>query len=64
MFSRGMEILQNTGKHCNRVNILIYFNDFQYSAVFLYPLKTSENIWVSDVFRGFRDAAEFWKAEH
>ena len=28
------------------------FNPFQSSVTFLYPLKTSENLWFSDVFRG------------
>ena len=28
------------------------FNPFQASAPFLYPLKTSENLWLSDVLLG------------
>ena len=27
---------------------------FRATGLFLYPLKTSENIWFSDVFRGYR----------
>ena len=27
---------------------------FQVNFSFLYPLKTSENLWFSDVFRGYR----------
>ena len=37
---------------------LVYFvglNPFQSSVTFLYPLKTSENLWFSDVFRGYRN---------
>ena len=29
-----------------------FFNSFQSSVTFLYPLKTSEKLWFSDVFRG------------
>ena len=25
---------------------------FHFNVLFLYPLKTSENLWFSDVFRG------------
>ena len=31
---------------------LNYVNLFHASDHFLYPLKTSENLWFSDVFRG------------
>ena len=30
-------------------------NPFSPSVTFLYPLKTSENLWLSDVFRGYRN---------
>ena len=30
-------------------------NPFQPNISFLYPLKTSENLWFSDVFRGYRN---------
>ena len=30
------------------------FNPFHATDIFLYPLKTSENLWFSDVFRGVR----------
>ena len=29
-------------------------NPFRATDLFLYPLKTSENLWISDVFRGYR----------
>ena len=29
-------------------------NSFHATCLFLYPLKTSENLWFSDVFRGYR----------
>ena len=29
-------------------------NPFHSTCLFLYPLKTSENLWFSDVFRGYR----------
>ena len=34
--------------------IIRYFNSFNATALFLYPLKTSENNRFSDVFRGYR----------
>ena len=34
-------------------NIHVYINPFQANTPFLYPLKTSENLWFSDVFRGY-----------
>ena len=32
--------------------LTLTFNPFQANVPFLYPLKTSENLWFSDVFRG------------
>ena len=29
-------------------------NLFHATCLFLYPLKTSENLWFSDVFKGYR----------
>ena len=34
----------------------IVINPLQPSVAFLYPLKISENLWFSDVFRGYRKA--------
>ena len=31
------------------------FNLFHASGLFWYPLKTSENLWFSDVFRGYQE---------
>ena len=31
-----------------------YINPFHTTGLFLYSLKTSENLWFSDVSRGFR----------
>ena len=30
------------------------FNSFRAIGLFLYPLKTSQTLWFSDVFRGYR----------
>ena len=35
-------------------------NLFQANAPFLYPLKTSENLWFSDVFRRYRKETLTW----
>ena len=32
-----------------------FLNPFLSNATFLYPLKMSENLWFSDVFRGYRN---------
>ena len=32
----------------------IHFNPFSTNVPLLYPLKTSENLWFSDVFKGYR----------
>ena len=31
-----------------------FFNLFYAAGLFLYPLRTSESLWFSDVFRGYR----------
>ena len=31
------------------------FNLFHANGLFWYPLKTSENLWFSDVFRGYQE---------
>ena len=33
----------------------IFFNPFHANGPFLYPLKTLENLWFCDVFRGYRN---------
>ena len=33
----------------------VAFNPFKSSVTFLYPLKTSENLWFSDDFRRYRN---------
>ena len=35
-------------------------NPFQANVPFLYPLKTSENLWFSDVSRGYRKGTLAW----
>ena len=32
-----------------------FLNPFQSSVTFLYPLKKSQNLWFSDIFRGYRN---------
>ena len=34
--------------------LLVTINPFHATGIFLYPLKKSENLWFSDVFRGYR----------
>ena len=33
---------------------MFMMDPFHANDLFLYPLKTSENLWFSDVFRGYR----------
>ena len=58
---------------CNFYNILIFFilqkyfnravyllNPFHATGLFLYPLKTSEKLWFSDIFRVYRKRPMAW----
>ena len=36
------------------------FNPFQANVPCLYTLKTSQNLWFSDVFRGYGNGALAW----
>ena len=42
-------VVQFVDTKCNKVN------PFQVNVPFLYPLKTSENLWFSDVFNEHRN---------
>ena len=37
-----------------------YFNLFHVTVLFRYPLKTSKNLWFSDVFSGYRKRPVAW----
>ena len=37
--------------------VCVCFNPFHATALFLYPLKMSENPWLSNFYRGFRKIA-------
>ena len=37
-----------------------FYNQLHATDFFLYPQKTSENLWFSDVFRGYRKRAVTW----
>ena len=40
---------------------IFHINPFHANVPFLCPLKTSENLWFSDVFRGYRNGTLAWK---
>ena len=44
------------GRLCSRMLIIwfIAINPFHATGLFLYTMKTLENLWFSDVFRGYR----------
>ena len=53
-------LLDNTGFTIDmNLRIIIpsthFINPFKSNVTFLYPLETSENLWFSDVFRGYRN---------
>ena len=37
-----------------------YFNSFNATGLFLYPLETLQNLLFSGVFRGYRKRSEAW----
>ena len=37
-----------------------FINPFHATDLFWYPLKTSENLWFSDVFRGYQKRSVAW----
>ena len=39
--------------NCKSIGEKQYINPFHATGLFRYPLKTSENFWFSDVFRGY-----------
>ena len=39
---------------------ILFVNPFHATGVILYPLKTSENLWFSDIFRGYRERPVTW----
>ena len=39
---------------------LSFFKPFHATGLFLYPLKTSENFWFSDGFRGYKNRPVAW----
>ena len=49
------EIVVNLRKKVLSQSSFHLINPFYANVPFLYPLKTSENLWFSDVFRGYRN---------
>ena len=40
--------------------LIIRFNLFHVNVPFIYHLKKSENLWFSDIFRGYRNSTFAW----
>ena len=57
-FSRGD--LCSFGEYMLAVFLKIFLNPFHAIDLFWYPLKTSENLWFSDVFRGYQKRSVAW----
>ena len=51
----GFYILRGTLVIIGLKSLIKYINTYSPNVTFLYPLKTSENIRFSDVFRGYRN---------
>ena len=58
LFDQKMQIKMFTAirSYCNRQNCIL----FQFNVPTIYPLKISENLWKSDVFRGYRKRKLAW----
>ena len=55
------KLLRVSTIHCwNVKRIFDIVNLFHATGLFPYPLKTSENLWFSDVFRGYRKRLVAW----
>ena len=48
-------ILKVSGDSILSLSQISTIKPFKSNVAFLYPLKTSENLWFSDVFRGYRN---------
>ena len=46
--------------HANVLLFCVHFNSFYATGLFLNPLKASENLWFSEVFRGYRKRLATW----
>ena len=44
----------------NMKNFKFFFNTFHATDLFWYPLKTSQNLWFSDVFRRYQKKSVAW----
>ena len=56
---KNLKILENTevesiSSRAVGLGRATLLNQFHATGLFLYPLKTSENLWFSDVFGGYR----------
>ena len=53
----------NVFRGCRKRSVtwLKWVNLFHVNVPFLYPLKTSENLWFSDVFSGYKNGTLAWK---
>ena len=56
-----LKILNSSDMQCLNCKLIHSINPFHASISFLYPLKTSGNLWFSDVFKGYRNGTLTWK---
>ena len=50
----------NESKNIKYRDLVDLFNPFYATGLFLYPLKASENLWFSDVFKKYRKRPVAW----
>ena len=56
---RGFELQKFSSQLQNRTSWM-KINPFHATDLFWYPLKTSENLWLSDVFTGYQERSVAW----
>ena len=55
-----LEVILYGDKMLNDKSNQPILNPFHATDLFWYPLKTSENLWFSDVFRGYQKKSVAW----
>ena len=58
----SVDFLSHFSRHFSDILLwfILFVNPFHVTGVILYPLKTSENLWFSDIFRGYRKRPVAW----
>ena len=60
LFSQKNPFYASADYQLPEISFFIEFNQFHVTSLSLYPQKTSENLWFSNVFRGYRQRSLQW----